>query len=722
MKTTITTKKNNLKRLTKVLGIGALLSLGLKANSQCIAGYTSVNDTVNNGNVMFVNSSSIGNSSMTYYWDFGDNTTSSVESPNHTFANSGTYQVCLTISDSNGIMCSHCDNIVIGGQADSICQANFYTYSDSSSTPNSLNFTNYSGGSPVGFSWDFGDGSTSSLENPLHVFVAAGTYQVCLTIVDLNGSTCSHCDNVYIGNPIDSTCNANFYTYADSSNTPNSINFTNYSGGSPTSFSWNFGDNTTSSLENPVHLFAAAGTYQVCLTITNSNGGTCTHCDNVYVGNQIDSVCQANFYTYSDSSSVNSINYADASQGNPSSFSWEFGDGTTSNQAYGNHQYASAGTYQVCLTIADSNGNVICSHCDIITVGAQNDSLCQANFYTYADSSNTPNTIHFSDYSGGTPTNFSWDFGDNTISTLENPTHVYAAAGTYQVCLTIDGANGTTCTHCDIITVGTQIDSICQTNFYSYADSSSAPNTINFVNYSGGTPSSFSWSFGDNTSSTLENPTHVYASAGTYQVCLTIADSSGSSCTHCDNVVVGSQNGGGCQLAYFYSASDSTSSNTVNFGDTSLVAFNSYFWDFGDSTNSTTSNPNHVYADSGTYQVCLTVVDANGNTCTYCSNVAARHSLLAGINDSKSISTALENYPNPFNESTTINYSISKEAAVELTIVDLLGNKIATVENGTKSAGNYSTVWNANNVSSGMFLLQLKVNNQVSTRRIIITK
>ena len=96
--------------------------------------------------------------------------------------------------------------------------------------------------------------------------------------------------------------------------------------------------------------------------------------------------------------------------------------------------------------------------------------------------------------------------------------------------------------------------------------------------------------------------------------------------------------------------------------------------------------------------------------------------LTTGIADTKNINTVFESYPNPFSGSTTINYSISKEEAVELTVVDVLGKKIAIIESSKKSAGKHSAIWNAETVAEGMYILQLKVDNQILTKKIIITK
>jgi hypothetical protein len=83
--------------------------------------------------------------------------------------------------------------------------------------------------------------------------------------------------------------------------------------------------------------------------------------------------------------------------------------------------------------------------------------------------------------------------------------------------------------------------------------------------------------------------------------------------------------------------------------------------------------------------------------------------MATGITDVVSKTESLENYPNPFSQSTTVKYSVSRDAFVELNVVDLLGNKIASLENSRKSSGNYSILWNAENISSGMYLLKIKV-------------
>ncbi len=132
--------------------------------------------------------------------------------------------------------------------------------------------------------------------------------------------------------------------------------------------------------------------------------------------------------------------------------------------------------------------------------------------------------VDFTDLSTGSPTTWYWDFGDGTTSTQQNPTHIYAAAGTYTVCLMTNN--------------GCVFDTICQTITLTCASPTTASFTstigvggndlsVNFFDASGGSPTSWLWDFGDGTTSTAQSPNHLYATSGTYTVCLTIQDPCG---------------------------------------------------------------------------------------------------------------------------------------------------------------------------------------------------
>lgn len=240
--------------------------------------------------------------------------------------------------------------------------------------------------------------------------------------------------------------------------------------------------------------------------------------------------CQANFVAIPDSSNPMTIHFIDQTIGNPTSWSWNFGDNGTSTLQNPTHTYAQNGTYTVVLTVYCSN--IASSYSSTVVISGGTTS-CQAIFTSNPDSSNQY-LIHFHDQSTGNPTSFSWNFGDNSSSSLQNPSHTYAQAGTYTVTLIISGT-GCQSTTSNIITVGGSTG--CQAIFTFNPDVAN-PAMINFFDQSTGNPTTFSWSFGDNSSSSLQNPSHIYAQSGTYTVTLSI---SGPGCqsTTSNTVIIG---------------------------------------------------------------------------------------------------------------------------------------------------------------------------------------
>ncbi len=153
-----------------------------------------------------------------------------------------------------------------------------------------------------------------------------------------------------------------------------------------------------------------------------------------------------------------------------------------------------------------------------------------ANFTANPSSGPAPLAVNFTDTSTGTPTAWSWNFGDGATSTLKNPSHTYNAAGTYNVTLTVSnpgGSNGTSKT----ITALTPPPAAPVAGFSANPSSGQAPLTVNFTDTSTGSPTSWSWNFGDGVFSTSRNPSHTYNAAGTYNITLTASNAAGPSST-----------------------------------------------------------------------------------------------------------------------------------------------------------------------------------------------
>ncbi len=307
------------------------------------------------------------------------------------------------------------------------CIASFYFVPDSFPT-GTFYFIDTSTGSPTAWMWDFGDGTTSTLQNPTHTYAQPGTYVVTLTIT---GPNCSDTQSMTITFGSQS-CVADFAYYPDS--TSNMFYFIDLSTGSPTAWMWDFGDGTTSTLQNPTHTYAQPGTYVVTLTITGPNCFD-TMSMTIITGNPS---CNAAFSYSVDPNSSLIYQFQDLSTGAPTSWSWDFGDGSTSAFQNPSHTYAQAGNYTVILSILGPNCSD--SYSTLITVTAP--VVLDANFSFTIDQAN-PLLVHFTDLSTGNPVAWHWSFGDSNTSTNQNPSHLYSNALSYTVTLTISGTTGT---------------------------------------------------------------------------------------------------------------------------------------------------------------------------------------------------------------------------------------------------------------------------------------
>lgn len=210
--------------------------------------------------------------------------------------------------------------------------------------------------------------------------------------------------------------------------------------------------------------------------------------------------------------------FTDQSTNTPTSWLWNFGDSTTSTTQNPNHQYVNPGTYTVSLKATNSAGSNTLTKTNYITVTLAAPVVA---FNASVISGTAPLNVGFTDQSTNTPTSWLWHFGDNTTSNAKNPTHVYNSVGTYTVSLTATNSSGSnTLTKTNYIRVVT-----ISANFTANPTITRRNVPIRFTNTSTGSPTSFLWSFGDGTSSTLQNPYHSYRNRGIYNVSLTITKS-----------------------------------------------------------------------------------------------------------------------------------------------------------------------------------------------------
>lgn len=256
-----------------------------------------------------------------------------------------------------------------------------------------------------------------------------------------------------------------------------------------------------------------------------------------------------------------------------------------------------------------------------------NPANCVASFTVTPDTIfNLPGVFFFNSTSTqvGPNTQYSWDFGDGNLGNGPNMTHVYNLPGVYLAHLYLTDPAGCSAIASQTVVVNSVPSTgTCHAFFtYSGAPVSSTPATVTFQNHSAFNPqSSFIWSFGDGSSSILENPMHTYNANGIFAVSLTQTDTATNcSSTYTDTVFIG-QAVGLCSVS-FTAAVDPFSPNVIAFRSLPITSGGSiqYNWDFGTGGFVNQDNPN-VFLPNGTYNVCLTITTTRGCVATFCDTV-----------------------------------------------------------------------------------------------------
>jgi len=389
--------------------------------------------------------------------------------------------------------------------------------------PLNVSFTDKSTGDPTEWSWNFGDNSTSIIQNPVHVYSTEGTYNVTLTVTNNCGSNSTTKQEYIHVSPPCTPPVANFAADPTSGHAPLHVLFTDTSTGNPTSWTWDFGDTTNSTVQNPVHVYTAEGVYNVTLTVTNECGS--------------DSITKQEFIHVSPPCTPPVANFAadptwgfvplcvsffDASTGGPTSWHWDFGDGGTSNDKNPVHLYNQTGKYNVTLTVANDCGSDTITRSECITVVLPCD-LPIANFYAVPKTGHNPLFVQFCDLSTGNIISWHWDFGDGATSSGQNPIHIYKQPGNYTVTLTVTndcGPDSETKVNYIVVTVSPAGPPVAY--FVANPTLGLVPLQVEFYDLSYGDPETWQWSFGDGGTSVEQDPVHLYQAPGTFTVSLTV--------------------------------------------------------------------------------------------------------------------------------------------------------------------------------------------------------
>lgn len=459
-------------------------------------------------------------------------------------------------------------------------------------------------GSPiVQWHWDFGDGTTSVLQSPVHSYTANGNYTVSLIVTNSGGCSDTIVQNITVGAaPVGGftssvVCPGTPTIFTDSSTAV---------GSSITNWIWNFGDGSApDSVPDPMHVYGHPGSYPVQLIITDSMGCRDTLLKTVYTlpapmaGFIRPSACAKELIFFTDTSFTNGTVVSD--------WIWDFGDGTPLVSAVANppHVFNQPGSYPIELVVIATNG---CSdtavHSMIVdplpVVSFLTDTVCLGNNNAFLNSSQI---------ASGSIVNWDWSFGDNSTASSSSPAHSYNAAGTYQVILRATSDKG--CVDSALSTahvwhlpdpdfaIGDPAG--CRTHLTNFTDLSTSKD---------GVIQKHRWDFGNGVKDSQFSPETIYEEAGLFDVSLTVTTNLG-----CSNDTTKQNAVTVYELpapSFIYTPDEPTMFlSNVSFFDRSENVLH-WWWNFGDSSVSSVQNPHHFYHRTGQYVVTLVVESPEG--------------------------------------------------------------------------------------------------------------
>ncbi len=489
---------------TKTVDVHALPVVDFDDSPTCLGETTDFQDLTNVPDGAAINS---------WDWDFDDGNTATIADPSNTYGSSGQYDVSLVIETGNGCVDS-IENMV---EISPLPTADFTVADDC--FYDQLQFQNTSSANSSSFEWDFGDGNTSTDENPSHNYNSPGVYDVELIIA--TGASC--------GDTIEQTAVAYAAPAADFTVDPVCLNNTSafqenatitpVDGDQINSYEWDFDDGNTSVQQSPSHTYMGEGVFDVSLIVTSNYG--CKDTANVdavvWPLPEVDfdptDVCLGENSQFSDQTQLSN----QFTTNNAANWEWDFDDGNQSTQQNPSHAYQAAGDYDVELTVTSNNG---CVNDNTLTVTVH--PTPEASFSGQdleGCSPICPAVVSTSTVSGtSTLINYEW--------TLSNGMSQDGGNAEFNECF--DNTTGNDLYYGLSLTVTTDQGCTDQTSesnyiqvyhnpiasfYYTPEDIDVMDPTVSFSN-SSSYADNYSWTFGDNQTSTAINPEHVYPNEG----------------------------------------------------------------------------------------------------------------------------------------------------------------------------------------------------------------
>ncbi len=582
-----------------------------------------------------------------YSWNFGDGTpvddAGGSADASHAFASPGVYTVALTTTDDLGVSATSTQQVTVDAPVAAFTTSPATVVAPGTAVSFDATGSTDPRGTITDYSWNFGDGTpvddAGTSTSIQRAYASRGTYTVTLTVTNNYGQTNTSTHTLIVDDPPTAafTPSATVAAPGATVNFNASASTPGASGGTINDYSWNFGDGTpvddTSGTAAASHAYATPGTYTVTLTTTDDLGATDTATQQITVD-----MPTAAFTSSATVSAPGATVSFDASgstdpEGTITDYSWNLGNGHTVDTGSTpslQFRFWHRGARTVTLTVTNNYGQTNASTHTLIV-----DDPPTAAFTPSASVAAPGATVSFNasasapGASGGTITDYSWNFGDGTpvddTTTNAAASHAYASPGIYTVALTTTDDLGVTDTATQQITVDAPAAA------FTITPGTPAPGSSASFDASGstdpeGTITDYSWNFGDGTSPQDAGDSaavqHTFASRGTYTVTLTVTNNSGQTTTTTHTVTVDDPPA----TTFIPSATAVAPGATVNFEASTSApggpdgTITSYSWNFGDGTavadGGGSADASHTFESPGTYTVTLTTTDDLGVSAT----------------------------------------------------------------------------------------------------------
>jgi len=417
---------------------------------------------------------------------------------------------CVTVEDMNLCTATACGTVDTNGAAP---VANFSANETLGCDNLTVLFTDESANIPTSWEWDFGDGSaTSSEENPTHTYSASGLYTVSLTVSNATGSDDIIVSGyIYVGETPNIDVSMTQANYGESDG---SVTVSILGGGTPPYYWYWTGPNDFEG-SNDTHTGLPAGEY--CVTVTE-NGAACEASECIIITEIIPDPPVADFSADVTEGCDNlTVQFTDESINSPASWSWNFGNGDTSEEQNPQYTYNTPGTYTVTLTVTNPGGSDDYFVTDMIVVGET--PVLELSITEESLAVGNDGTASVSITGGETPYDINWTGG------LDTETISGLTAGEY--CVTVIEDNG--CEAYDCINVSLEGIDPPVANFTADETEACGSLTVQFTDLSTNDPDTWEWNFGDGSpTSDAINPEHTYSTPGIYTVTLTVSNLGGS--------------------------------------------------------------------------------------------------------------------------------------------------------------------------------------------------